>query len=78
MLREMSIQGLSFRTRKPLPVGSHLEVLVEWPAKYQETHPITLHVTGFILRSEGGRNAMRVTSHRFRIDSHVEDYRATA
>jgi len=78
VLREMSTSGLSFRTRKPVPVGSHIEVVVEWPAKYNDDQPISLQVTGFVLRSDNGRAAVRVTSHRFRIDSRSEDYRATA
>ena len=78
VLREMSTGGLSFRTRKPLAVGSHIEVVVDWPARYADTHPVALQVTGFVLRSDGGRTAVRVTSHRFRIDSNIEGYRATA
>ena len=76
--REMSTTGLSFRTRKPLPVGSHVEMIVDWPAKYGEEQPIDLQLTGFIVRSDGSRTAVRVTSRRFRINSHFEPYRATA
>jgi hypothetical protein len=76
--REMSTTGLSFRTRKPLPVGSHVEMIVDWPAKYADDQPIDLQLTGFIVRSDGNRTAVRVTSRRFRINSHFEPYRATA
>lgn len=78
MTREMSTSGLSFRTRKPLPVGSHIEMIVDWPAKYADTQPIDLQLTGFIVRSDGLRTAVRVTSRRFRINSHFEPYRAMA
>ena len=44
--QELSIQGLSFRCRKPLPVGAHVELLVDWPAKYGDVYPIELQVTG--------------------------------
>jgi c-di-GMP-binding flagellar brake protein YcgR len=76
--REISTSGLSFRTRKPLPVGSHVEMIVDWPAKYSEEQPMDLQLTGFVVRSDGSRTAVRVTSRRFRINSHFEDYRATA
>ena len=76
--REMSTTGLSFRARKPLPVGSHVEMIVDWPAKYAETEPIDLQLTGFVVRSDNHRTAVRVTSRRFRINSHFEPYRATA
>lgn len=76
--REMSTSGLSFRTRKPLPVGSHVEMIVDWPAKYAENQPIDLQLTGFVVRSDTHRTAVRVTSRRFRINSQFEPYRATA
>jgi hypothetical protein len=63
----MSSIGLSFRSRKPLPVGSHLEMIIEWPARYGDIFPIDLQATGFVLRSEGGRTAVRVTSRKFRV-----------
>src|SRR4051794_1231776 len=44
--KEMSTTGLSFRTRKPLPVGSHVELIVDWPAKYSDEQPIDLQLTG--------------------------------
>jgi hypothetical protein len=64
---EMSSNGLSFRSRKPLPVGSHLEIIVEWPARYADIYPIDLQATGFVVRSESGRTAVRVTSRKFRV-----------
>ncbi len=76
--REMSTTGLSFRTRKPLPIGAHVEVIVDWPAKYADEQPIDLQLTGFIVRSDSSRTAVKVTSRRFRINSHFEPYRATA
>jgi hypothetical protein len=75
----MSTTGLSFRTRKPVPVGSHVEMIVDWPAKYGDDQPIDLQLTGFVVRSDSTRTAVRVTSRRFRINSHFhEEYRATA
>lgn len=66
---EMSTDGLSFRTRKPLPVGAHVEMVIEWPARYGDIYPIDLQCTGFILRSEAGRTAVRMMSRKFRIVS---------
>jgi hypothetical protein len=66
---DMSASGLSFRCRKPLPVGSHIEVVVDWPAKYGDVYPIDLQVTGFVLRSDHGRTAVRMTSRKFRVAS---------
>ena len=76
--REMSTTGLSFRCRKPVAVGSHVEMIVDWPAKYADDQPIDLQLTGFVVRSDNSRTAVRVTSRRFRINSQFEPYRATA
>ncbi len=67
MTCEISASGLSFKCRKPLPVGAHIEILVDWPAKYADIFPISLQVTGFVLRSESSRTAVRLTSRKFRV-----------
>jgi hypothetical protein len=77
--REVSSSGLSFRCRRPLPVGSHIELTIDWPARYNQEKPMELVVTGIVARSDGGRTAVRLTSKRFQIDSiPLERYRATA
>jgi hypothetical protein len=65
--REISTNGLSFRCRRPLPVGSHIELVVDWPAKYGDVYPIDLLLTGFVVRSDGNKSAVRITSRRFRV-----------
>jgi hypothetical protein len=76
---DLSSSGLSFRCRRPLPVGAHIEIVVDWPSKYADLYPIELHVTGFIVRSLGGRIGVRVSSRKLRVDSALEQpYRATA
>jgi hypothetical protein len=64
---DLSATGIAFRCRKPLPVGSHIELTVDWPTKYRDAYPIELHVTGFVVRSTNGRAAVRMTSHRLRV-----------
>lgn len=64
---DISATGLSFRSRKPLPVGAHIEMMVEWPARYRDIDPMSLQITGFIVRCDGTRVAMRMTSRKFRI-----------
>jgi len=74
---DISATGLSFRTRKPLPVGAHIEILIEWPAKYRDVDPMSLLVTGFIVRCDGGRVAVRMTSRKFKITTaHLESQTA--
>lgn len=66
---DLSAGGIGFRCRRPLPVGAHIEMTVAWPAKYADAYPIDLVVTGFVVRSDPGRTAVRMTSRRFRTDS---------
>ena len=76
---DLSSNGLSFRCRRPLPVGAHIEIGVEWPSKYGDLYPIELQITGFIVRSVGGRIGVRVTSRKFRVDNVLaQPYLATA
>ena len=64
---DMSAAGLSFRSRKPLPVGAHVEMMVDWPASHEGIYPIGLQATGFVVRSSTARTAVRITSRKFRI-----------
>jgi hypothetical protein len=76
---DLSSSGLSFRCRRPLPVGAHIEMTIDWPSKYGDMYPIELLVTGFIVRSLGGKIGVRVTSRKFHVDTVLEQpYRATA
>jgi hypothetical protein len=66
---DMSTAGLSFRCRRPLPLGAHVELMVDWPSRHDDKHPIELQVTGFVVRSERGKVGVRVTSRKFRVDT---------
>jgi len=75
----LSSSGVGFRCRRALPVGAHIEMTVDWPSKYGDLYPVELLITGFIVRSDGGRIAVRVSSRRFRVDSvPAQPFRATA
>ncbi len=76
---DFSSSGIRFRCRRSLPVGSHIEMVVDWPAKQEGIRPVRLHATGFIVRSIGSDTAIRMTSCRFRIeDVNVRPMGATA
>ncbi|HEY1338345.1 MAG TPA: hypothetical protein VGF59_12580 [Bryobacteraceae bacterium] len=77
MTYEMGANGLSFRCRKPLPVGAHIDAVIDWPARYEDIHPVDLQVTGFVVRSDAGRTAVRLTSRRFRVN-HAQPLPASA
>lgn len=76
--RDMSKDGLVFKTRRPLPVGAHVEVRIDWPARQESLCPIDLQVTGFVVRSENGKTAVRISSHRFLVHNEAESLVKTA
>ncbi len=75
---DLSVGGISFRCRKPLPVGVHIELSIDWPARHG-VYPIELQATGFVVRSDHGRTAVRMTSHKLRVSqAAATPVRATA
>jgi len=79
MTVDMSTNGVSFRCRKPLPEGTHIEIAIDWPARHDDVYPVDLLVTGFVVRSDHGRTAVRITSRRFRVSPQpAESIRASA
>jgi hypothetical protein len=66
---DISSGGVSFRCRRPLPVGAHIEMVIDWPARYDNTYAVDLQSTGFIVRSDGNRTAVRMTARHFRVDA---------
>jgi hypothetical protein len=63
----MSTTGLSFRCRRTLPVGSHIELMIDWPSSAEDGGSIELQITGFVVRAESGKTGVRLTSHRFKV-----------
>jgi hypothetical protein len=68
-IHDISSSGLSFRTRRPLPVGGHVELIIDWPASYDDRYPITLHATGFVVRRSGNKIAVQIPTPRFVIQT---------
>jgi hypothetical protein len=66
-IQDMSSSGINFRCRRPLPLGGHLELIVDWPATLDDQRVVSLHASGFVVRSSRTRAAVSITSHRFQI-----------
>lgn len=77
--REISPAGLSFLCREALPVGSHIEMVAQWPAKAAGRYALDLRMTGFVIRSNQAGTVVRVTSHKLCADAAAAlPYRASA
>jgi hypothetical protein len=75
---DFSSTGVRFRCRRTLPVGAHIEMIVEWPAVQEGNRIVQLHATGFIVRANGNEAAVRMTSCRFEVSDGIEPMGATA
>jgi len=76
---DISSGGVAFRCRRPLPVGVHIEMLIDWPARYGNNRPIDLQSTGFIVRSDGTKTCVCMTSPHLRINpAHAQPIGQTA
>ena len=63
---DLSRGGVRFESGRPLPEGSSVELAISWPVLLHNVAPMQLVVQGRIVRSEGGRIAIRTTQHEFR------------
>ena len=57
-----------------LPVGSLVELRIDWPVRQAAERAIDLHAGGFVLWVAGDETAVRISSYRFPVD-HVADDR---
>jgi len=64
---DFSSGDISFRSRRRLPEGAHVEMVIDWPARQDRADSTELLATGFVVRSTASRVAVRINSHRFRI-----------
>ena len=63
---DLSRGGVRFDSGRPLPEGYNVELAISWPVLLHNVAPMQLVVEGRIVRSEGGRIAVRMTQHEFR------------
>jgi hypothetical protein len=64
--RDLSSHGILFETGRVLPIGSHLEVAVSWPALLHGVSPLKLVAAGRVVRSDEICSAIRMNQHEFR------------
>jgi hypothetical protein len=63
---DLSSAGVRFESGRTLPLGLDVELAISWPVLLHNLAPLQLVVQGRIVRSEGGRIAIRMTQHEFR------------
>ena len=62
-----SSDGVLFESDVALPLGTGIELSIQWPVLLRGQVGLALHATGRIVRAEGNRTAVRIDHHDFRI-----------
>jgi hypothetical protein len=71
---DLSSSGILFDAGRCLPVGFNVELAISWPVLLDKVAPLKLVVSGRIVRSDGGRAAIRIVQHEFRaVGIHARD-----
>jgi hypothetical protein len=61
--------GILFTTEEKLPVGSMVELSVNWPARLDGICPLQFVATGRVVRSDALRAAVRIERYEFKTRS---------
>ena len=68
-VRDISSSGVCFRSAKPCPVGSYVEMVINWPVKRDDMQAMSIEATGVVVRYDRGRVGVRMTSCELRVES---------
>lgn len=63
---DMSAGGLLIDTPEAVPVGSTMEVVLDWPGLYHGKPMVHLFLIGSVMRNDSRGTALRVLAHQFR------------
>ena len=63
---DMSAGGIFIDASEAVPVGSTLELEIDWPGLYHDKPMVRLLVIGSVVRNDGRGTALRIVSHQFR------------
>ena len=75
---DMSVDGIFIDTPEAAPVGTELELEIDWPGLYHGKPMVRLLVIGSVVRNDGRGTALRILSHQFRyVRPAVVPYRRT-
>jgi hypothetical protein len=63
---DLSSSGLRFMAARPLPIGLHLQVNINWPVRLDGRIPLQLIANGTVVRSFGRETAIKLQSYEFK------------
>lgn len=62
----MGSGGLLFTTEEKLPLGRHVEISMNWPARLDGICPLKFVASGRVVRADNNRAAVRIERYEFR------------
>jgi hypothetical protein len=65
----VSSGGVFMKTEQVLPIGTRIQLLIDWPAKFDKRLSLRLAVKGRVLRSTAEGVAVKVFWYEFRVRS---------
>lgn len=63
---DMSAGGLLIDAPEAAPVGSTVELVLDWPGLYHGKPMVHLFLIGSVMRNDSRGTALRILSHQFR------------
>jgi hypothetical protein len=63
---EMSSKAVLISADAPLPLGKHVKLSINWPAKLNDACRLKLVAFGTIMRTEGNNAVVSLRTHEFR------------
>lgn len=61
----ISTKGILFRTARPLPVGTRIQIAIRWPVLLYNTTPMRLIIAGSVVRCDQECVAVAIQRHKF-------------
>ena len=64
---DISSGGVLLKTVERLPLGSRIQVLIDWPVLLDQRCPLRLAIVGMVLRSDARGTTIRIVQYDFRL-----------
>jgi len=63
---DLSSSGLRFRADRPLPIGAHVRISINWPVLLERAVQLQLIASGVVVWTSESEVAVKVERHEFR------------
>ena len=68
---DISSRGVRFESQEQFPIGSSLELSIDWPVQLNETVPLQIVTAGRVMRVNDRETAIQIHRHQFKLRRQV-------